>query len=222
MPGEQLLILSNPRGRRMPRRNAKGRFVKGGAARASNPRRAHKRKAKRKGRARSTAVARRSSYPMYRRNPRGGFLAVLTNGALPAAVGAGGALAADFALSYLPLPENLRAGAMRHVSRAAAAVLLGGAASYLVKPALALQIGTGALTVAFHGAFKDALTRFLPAELAARLGDYENMDLGIYTGGPAEPGVAAFERRLADADYNGSGMSAFEHSMNGLADSVEL
>lgn len=227
MTGEQLLILSNPRGQRGLRRDAKGRFLKRRAVtRAVNPRPATKATKKRKGRSRSGVVSsvawRRSPY---RRNPRSGFLAVLTEGALPAAIGAGGALAADFALSYLPLPDNMKAGAMRHVSRAAAAVLLGGAASYLVKPALALQIGTGALTVAFHGAFKDALARVLPPEIAARLGDYDELDLsglGIYSPGPAEaPGVAAFERRLAQMDDD-DGMAAFERSMSGLGDSVEL
>lgn len=226
MPGEQLLILSNPRGQRGRRRDAKGRFLKRGS-RASNPRSAShsKTKKKRKGRSRSdliSSVAWRAS--PYRRNPRGGFLSVVTDGAVPAAIGASGALAADFMLSFVPLPERVKAGAMRHVSRAAAAVLLGGVASYFVKPAMALQIGTGALTVAFHGAFRDVLARMLPANISARLGDYDEMDLsalGIYSSGPVEePDLAAFESRLAQADDDG--MAAFEQTMNGLGDTIEI
>lgn len=220
MPGEQLLILSNPRGRR---RDAKGRFLK---RRASNPRPAKKAAKSRKGRSRTglvSSVAWRGS--PYRRNPRGGFLSVVTDGAVPAAIGASGALAADFMLSFVPLPERVKAGAMRHVSRAAAAVLLGGVASYFVKPAMALQIGTGALTVALHGAFRDVLTRMLPAAMSARLGDYDEMDLaalGYYSSGPVEESdLAAFESRLAQADDD-DGMAAFEQSMNGLGDTIEL
>lgn len=224
MAGEQLLLLSNPRGRR---RDSKGRFVKRGstARRASNPRPA---KAKRKGRARPSAAVvttTRTRAVGYRRNPRGAFLTTLTDGAMPAAIGAGGALAADFGLSFLPLPERMKAGWLRHLARAGAAVLLGGAASYVVRPQLALQIGTGALTVAFHGAFKDALARILPPEMSARLGDYDEIDLsalGIYSSGPVEErDLAAFERRLGQADDD-NGMAAFEQSMSGLADSIEL
>lgn len=229
MPAEQLLVLSaNPRSgrRRLPGRDSKGRFLKRGAAgRAGNPRRAVAvaSKKKRKGRSRSTTVAVRAH--RRQRNPRTAFLDTLTLGALPAAIGAGGALAADFGLSFLPLPEAMKAGWVKHLTRAGAAVLLGGVSSYLVKPAMALQIGTGALTVAFHGAFRDVLTRMLPPEINARLGDYDDLDLaalGIYSSGPVEDqALSAYERSLGQAD-DYDGMAAFEQSINGLGDTIDL
>lgn len=232
MSGEELLILSNPRGgrRRLPGRDSKGRFLKRGAGgRRRNPRAKAAAAPKKKRRGRARAHTNWGTVRRHRRrvNPRSGFLDTLTRGAVPAAIGAGGALAADFALSWVPLPERLKTGWLKHLSRAGAAVLMGGVASYLVNPALALQLGTGALSVAFHGAFREALVKVLPPQIAARLGDTDDVDmaaLGYYSNAPVEePGMNAYETPALGENYE-DGMDAFEtsSSVNGLGDNVEL
>lgn len=157
-----------------------------------NPRHKRKAKAKSKPRARkSHAVAvagapkrrRRASAAKvrrYKRNPRfsvGGAVKNVTGLLVPAAIAGAGALAVDVVLPKLPLPDRLKTGYLRHVSRGAVAVGLGLLVS-MIKKDIGRQVMAGGLTVAMYGAMRDGLQSAAPsltlADLDEDLGDFAN------------------------------------------------
>lgn len=199
------------RRRRSRARNAKGHFTK----------KSHKSTARRTRRRRSSGsrrpamgyvigsgkVRRRKLNPRarrrrHRRNP---ITRLSVNGVLgqlvPAAYGAGGAIALNLALSYLPLPDALKTGWPRHFTRLAGAMAVGFAArKFLGRRGEA--VGFGALTVVVYDIVKGLIGTASP-EIGARLGDFEDVTLedgGFIDPAPPVRGFAAYLEGEADDD----------------------
>lgn len=176
----------------MPRRNSKGRFVKGGATRTrrrkarrarsrkSNPRRRRKSAARRaatgytvgtKKIRRRKLNPRRRHRSRRRHNPRFSVSGVVSQ-LMPAALGAGGAIAVDVALGYLPIPAQFTTGYYKHGLRIASALGIG----WLARKFLGGRgnaVAGGALTVAMYMLLKDVIVQFAPS--VKGLGDYEEI-----------------------------------------------
>lgn len=119
-----------------------------------------------------------------RRNPIGrlNLGGIVGNTIVPAATAATGAIALDIAYNFIPLPENLKSGPLRHVVKAAGAIGLGIVAGMVVKKETAKQLAAGAMTVVMYNAFREVLTRFAP-----------NLGLGAYLDeGSSEDGISAY------------------------------
>lgn len=169
---------------RSAKRSAKGRFVK----------KSHKTRVKRRrssaGKKRpamgyvvgSRKIRRRKLNPTarrrrYRRNPFGlGSVGGIVNGQIiPALYGAGGGIALNLALSYLPLPDMLKTGWARHATRVVGALGLG----MLAKKFLGAKgnaVAAGAMTIVVYDVLKQVLGQFAP-EIGSRLGEFEDVSL---------------------------------------------
>lgn len=173
--------------KRRKRRSTKGRFVK----------KTHARKARRSRRRSSGArhpaqgytvgsrkIRRRKLNPRgsrrrrYRRNPIGlPSLGSITSQLTAAGIGAAGAMAVNFGLSFLPLPDALKTGYARHGVRLASALVLNMLAKkFLGNKPWINQATAGALTVIVYDIGKAAISTAAP-EVAARLGEYEDVSL---------------------------------------------
>jgi hypothetical protein len=152
-------------------------------------------------------VARRS-------NPRFN-LSGITSQLVPAAYGAGGALALDLALGYIPLPAMLKTGYARHATRIVGALGIGWLAGKFLR-GKSQAIGAGALTVAMYGLFKDVALQFAPAAISAKLGEYEEITVQGYDD-PAEgtAGVGAYLSGDGYSDEDLGGVGAYMQSMGG-------
>lgn len=234
--------------RRSPARNSKGHFVKKGARRrksTSGRRKTYRRKSRPSG-ARSAAgytvgnkpIRRRKLNPrgrrrLYRRNPinfRGGIMGIVNNQIIPAAIGAGGALALNLALSFIPLPDVAKTGWARHGVRLLGALGLGWAAQKFVGGKKGEALAAGALTIVMYDIVRAALSQFAP-EISTRLGEFEDVSLGeveyyspasyvqpvaaLPGGSPGDGNVDGFGAYMngdLDGDLDGVGMGAY---MNG-------
>jgi hypothetical protein len=228
-------VMAKRRKKSRGRRNAKGHFVK----------RTHKSTARRTRRRRASSGARRAAagYTVgsgkirrrklnprasrrrrYHRNPLGmGSLSVkgIVGQLVPAAYGAGGAIALNLALSYLPLPDVLKTGWPRHLTRLAGAMAVGMAArKFLGRRGDA--VGFGALTVVVYDIVKGLIATASP-DLGARLGDFE--DVTLDDGGfidPASPvrGFAAYlEGTADDSDSMGAYLQGnLDGNLDGVGD----
>jgi hypothetical protein len=210
------IAVINPRG--TPRRNKKGRFVKGGkrtrskrrthkrrktAARASNPRTRtyHRRRtAKRRASNPRSPVRRRKSHARTARtyhrrrrysNPRFSIKGIVAQLA-PAGVGAIGALALDVGLGYAPVPAMLKTGIPNILTKVAGALLLGFAAGKVFGGNNGKLVTAGGLTVVAYSALKDVVRQYAPS-LPGLVGEYEEVTLGYMN--PAsviQPGAGAY------------------------------
>lgn len=125
-----------------------------------------RRKAKRKTASKGVAVRRRRrASPVakrkYRRNPspRNTIMNQVQN----AAVGAAGAVAVDVAIAKLPIPANMKVGAMATATQGLVSIGIGMLTSNVMKnKKLGVQIAEGGLTVALHGLMKGAVAKAIP------------------------------------------------------------
>lgn len=108
-----------------------------------------------------------------RHNPRFS-VAGITNQLIPAAYGAGGALALDIALGYIPLPAMLATGYPKHATRIVGALGIGWVARKFLG-SRGNAVAAGALTVSLYHLLKDVLVQFAPA--IKGLGDYEEISI---------------------------------------------
>lgn len=172
---EQLLLVnpSKRRGKRrrksLPPRGAGGRFLKRKArsgkrrkTRRTNPVPALAMNPRRRRRRSNPSPRRR-----YRRNPIGGgfgrgFVRQLTAPLMPAVLGAGGAIANDFAFGFLPLPATFKAGYIGVASKATLAVALGMVLARVVGANNAKQMTAGALTVLAYQTIKPVVASVVP------------------------------------------------------------
>lgn len=195
--------MAKRRKRRSPARSAKGRFVKKSSA---APKRRRRRRASGKRRpvmgyvVGSRKIRRRKLNPRarrrrYRRNPIGlpsmsGIVGQLTQ----AALGAAGGIALNIGLSFLPLPDVLKTGYLRHATRITGAVLLGMVARKFLG-AKGNAVAAGALTIAMYDLGKQVLQTVTP-ELGSRLGDFEDVtvsdDSGFYDPASVVSGAGAY------------------------------
>lgn len=148
---------------------------------------------------------RRRRYTHHRRrlhNPRrrgGGFSlrgGLLRNAVMPAAMGAGGALALDVVYGYLNpyLPVTLQAGWMQLLVKGAAAVALGTVAMKFLGRERGKVVMMGALTVTAYSALRSAVAGAgIPGLSGLGYGDYTPFPmhgLGAYMRGPTgTPGI---------------------------------
>lgn len=229
---EELFIV-NPRRRRRRRhaaRNAKGRFT-----RSSNPRRRRRRHNPiaalanpRRRRRRRNPVAfanprrRRRRNPVafanprrrrYRRhNPRIAFSPrSILSAVMPAAVGAGGAIALDVAMNYIPLPAQFQTPLWKNLARVGGAFALSYVASYVIGRQKAREVLAGALTVASYNALRELIVTNFP-QLGLQgisQNDVSDLTLGFVNPAPmltsARPGMGAYMK----SSIPGNGMGAY-------------
>lgn len=130
-------------------------------------------------RARRTSPARRR-----RRNPiKMNIGSMMKNTVMPSVTAAGGAVAVDVLLGYMPLPDRLKTGPARYLVKGVAAVGMGMLAANFVKPKTAEAFASGAMTVAVYGAMKDAVSRFAPGVAMGEYDDWSTGDLGYMSPG---------------------------------------
>jgi hypothetical protein len=139
---------------------------------------------------------RRVSRSRRRSNPRFSVSGI-TNQIMPAVYGAGGALALDVALGYIPLPAVLTTGYARHGVRIVGALGIGWLASKFLR-GKGQAIGAGALTVAVYGLLKEVAVGVTAGKVKG-LGDYEEIEVsGYYDPAPqigaymTSPGIGAY------------------------------
>lgn len=219
--------------KRRARRSASGRFMK--KSHKSTARRTRRRRSASGSRRRaigytvgSGKIRRRKLNPRVhrrrraRRNPIAGLS---VNGILgqlvPAAYGAGGAIALNLGLSYLPLPDVLKTGWPRHLTRLAGAMVVGYAARRFLGER-GKAVGFGALTVVVYDIVKGLLATAAP-DLGARLGDFEDVTLaddGFIDAASPVRGLSAYLQGSADAD-GVDGMGAYlQGNLDGNLDGV--
>jgi hypothetical protein len=236
-PNSGVSVMAKRRRRSSLKRNAKGHFVKRTHKAASrrrrrrNPRAVAKRRPAMGYTVGSRKIRRRKLNPRtrsrrrYHRNPIGlPSLSGLMAQIVPAAYGAGGAIALNLGLSYLPLPAVLTTGWARHGVRLVGAFGLGVVAKKFLG-ARGSNVAAGALTVVMYDILKEVLNMAAPS-IGSRLGEFE--DVSIYENGfidPASPvrGLSAYLSGDPDnnngVDGNLDGMGAFiEGNLDGVSD----
>lgn len=148
-----------------------------------NPRKRRKAAKKKTAKRRRTTLARaRSRAPVRRRrrNPiKMDMASIMKNTIMPSATAAGGAIAVDLALGYLPLPAMMKTGPVRHLVKGVAAISMGLLAANFVKPRTAELFATGAMTVALYDAAKEGISNFAPN---IRMGEYDDLDVDLEMG----------------------------------------
>lgn len=122
-------------------------------------------------------VAKARSY--YRRARGSDFGTFLSSTLIPAGVGAAGALAIDMAWGRLPIPNNMKTGAMAPVTRIAAAVALGYGVRAIAGKKFGDEAMAGAITVTLYDLLKAQIAPSVPAT-PATTGAFVN-GLGYYS-----------------------------------------
>lgn len=179
------VLLVNPR-RRARKKTARRRPARRKVARRRNPigpyarnprRRAAKRRPARRRRTSRLGMyvanprrAKRRTRRRYSRNP------LSIKGMMPMVISAAqagaGAVLLDVAWGYVPIPDNIKNGALRHVAKGLGAVVLGTIVGKVTNKRMGDTMAMGALTVTFHAAFRELTQQFLP-----------NVSLAYYSAG---------------------------------------
>ena len=146
-----------PRRRRPRRRNPIGPYAKRAAPRRRrrpaglgyyvNPRRRRR-------------PARASARRRYRRNPT--MRGMINSLVIPAATAGGGAVLLDVLWGFIPLPDTIKSGPMRHVAKGLGAIVLGNLVGMVGNKRMGDTMALGALTVTFHAAFREMTAQFMP------------------------------------------------------------
>lgn len=175
---QRAAALRNLRKARRARKSGGTRRRRRNPIAAANPSRRRRRRAAARF-VRRMRRRRNPSFSLRKFSPR-----ALMRNAVPALVGGGGALANDVlynvALNLVPatfapdIVANLRSGQLRHVGKAASALLLGTLAGFVLPRRTAEQMSVGALTVVGYNVVRDVANAVLPEELKAKL------TLGMY------------------------------------------
>ncbi len=144
---------------------------------------------RRGGRRRTSSKRRPAKRCSYRRrsNPRLPTLkGIFDNQVMPAMVGGGGAVLNDLLVNLVPIPENFKAGYLRHVSKAVGAIAIGYVGAMFLPRNTANQLGAGAMTVVGYNVVRDVAARFapqLPLGEYLPMGEYLDPALGYYGAG---------------------------------------
>ena len=151
--------------KRRRRRNPIGPFARSGMGMyVKNPRRKRRASSRRRNPIRARRRAR------YRRNPS--FRGIINSMVMPAAIAGMGALSLDVAMGYVPLPENLKSGPLRHVVKGVGAIVLGMLVGKVTSKRTGDTMALGALTVTAYNAFREMAATYAPG-----------LTLGYYSAG---------------------------------------
>jgi hypothetical protein len=161
-----LQLISNPsrRKRRKARKSRKLRRNPVSAVRAVKRRRRRSRKSP------VMRVRRRRSRNLFGKS-RGGIIGNIMSTVKPAGYAAAGIVALDVVWSYLPLPDSLKLGAVRHVAKAGGAIALGMIAERVFGKETGRLIGVGAMTGVLVTIAREAIGTFAPNLRLAGLAD---------------------------------------------------
>ena len=167
--------------------------------------------ANRGGGRRSTTKRRRSSTRKrsYKRrsNPRmPTFNRILNDQVIPAAIGGAGAVVNDMIINMAPLPDNLKTGWMRHLSKAVGAIAIGYVAAMFLSKRTADALGAGAMTVVGYNVVRDMAAQWapnLPLGEYLELNEYLDPSLGYY-GAALNPDAASGGMDVGDQFTRGS------------------
>lgn len=188
-----LQLISNPARRRRRRKGRKARRkMRRNPATAI---RATRRKRRRSRRSAPRIVRRRS-----RRSSRGfsfggagrGLLGNIQSTLKPAGIAGAGAVLLDIVWAYLPLPETLRVGPVRHVAKFAGAIALGMVAERALGKETGKLVTMGAATVVLASVVKDAIGMFAPQLRLAGLAD-EYPELAYINPAAIESGMDEYQ-----------------------------
>lgn len=109
---------------------------------------------------------------------------MLNNLIIPAATAGAGAVGLDILWGFVPIPVELKTGAMRHVVKGLGAIMLGMAVGAVVDRRMGDTMALGALTVTMHDAMRELVANNMPG---VPLGYYSpgmpaghNPGLGMY------------------------------------------
>lgn len=198
---KELIVASNPaRKRRQSPAQRRASLKNLRKARASRRRKPARRRRRRNvytaapARRRAPAARRRAAPAAPRRrrsNPRRfrGFQGIINNQVMPALIGGTGAVLNDVGYGFIPLPEMLRTGPMRHIGKAGTALVMAWLSSFVVGKRTADQLGAGALTVVGYNVVRELVARFAPG---VPMGEYLDPALGYYGAG-LDPGAGLSE-----------------------------
>lgn len=214
MSGQLLLI--NPSRRRKARKSGKRRARK--SARRSNPVRALRVRSRR----RRSPVKSYRARARRRRNPLSlsGMKSGVMGHALGALMGAGGAIANDALMTYVPMPAMFKTGPLSILAKAVSAFGVGYLASFGIGKQRGAQLTAGALTVLAYQVVKPMVNTVMP------LADTDIEGLGYYSPGmilqdslsplpdlnQGTP-LAAYISGLGGGEYSGGGGTARESDM---------
>lgn len=134
----------------------------------------------------------------------------LTNTAVPAAIGAGGALVLDVAFGFLPLPAQLKTGPMAPLVKVAGAVGMGMLASKMVNRRVGEQLAAGALTVQIYNFAKGMLVKVGGGKIPG-LSMYPDGYMGEYVSGDEVPAIGYTDSGMQVGEYvSDDAMSGYE------------
>lgn len=141
--------------KRRRRRNPIGPYAKrsGLGMYVANPRRRRRRKA--------TTVARRRSRTR-RRNPITTAKGMVGRYVIPALQAGSGAVLLDAVWGYVPVPDQLKTGPLRHVAKGAGAIALGWAVGKVAGKRMGDTMALGALTVTAYNAIRELVSTYAP------------------------------------------------------------
>lgn len=208
------LMLVNPKRRRKTkaRRNVKSAVA--------NPRR--RRRTRRKARRNPVAMAnprrRRTYRRRSRRNPKFSIRSIQRDAIMPAAIGGVGALALDVAFAALPIPANMKTGAIGAVAKIAGAIVLGKLAGQAMGAKTGEAVTVGAVTIQAYNLVKGFARQAMPTlpmgEYLSGEFDYNaNPGIGYMNAGQFVPDMSgaipyyggdAMGEYLSDTDYSES------------------
>ena len=199
-----------------PKRGPGGRFVKGsrkGSYKKKSSKKTYtaKRKTKRKTKRNPIMNLGGKRRRHYRRNPVGGIMGTLQSSVMPVAIGAGGALLTDLAIGYLPLPDTVKTGMMRPITRGGVAIGLGIIAGMLTSKATGAKVMAGALTVVVYSEVKAYLQTNMPKLPLSGVEEYPALEFAGY-------GNYGLQDDMGELLDNSGGMGELldDSSMNGV------
>lgn len=154
-----------------------------------------------------------------RRNPKFSIRSIQRNAIMPAAIGGVGALALDVAFAALPIPANMKTGAIGAVAKIAGAIVLGKLAGKAMGAKTGEAVTVGAVTIQAYNLVKGFARQAMPTlpmgEYLSGEFDYNaNPGIGYMNAGQFVPdmsgaipyygGDAVMGEYLSDTDYSES------------------
>lgn len=197
-----LQLISNPSRRKRRKARKSKRRIRRNPAAAPRAIRRRRRRSRR-------ASPKRS----FRRRSRGfsigggrGILGAVKSTIKPAGIAAAGAVALDIVWAYLPLPDTLRAGPVRHVAKFAGAIALGMVVEKVLGKETGKLVTMGAATVVLAGVVREAVSMFAPQLRLAGLAD-EYPELAYINPAAIENGMGEY---MGGEDFDSANLNEYQ------------